>query len=117
MSTDFGQLRSLLNGEVSKERWEQLAAMLSGLREAPSRHLLEHDWRAYIDAHIERFPDELRVAPDAWFDPIDMTLLRLARDPLGGEAPAVRDVEEKADLHRPPALEESWVHWPSMPDY
>ena len=81
MSTDFGQLRSLLNGEVSKERWEQLAAMLSGLREAPSRHLLEHDWRAYIDAHIERFPDELRVAPDAWFDPIDMTLLRLARDP------------------------------------
>ena len=80
MNRDFGHLRSLLNGEVSKESWEDLADTLSDLRRGEARHVLELDWRPYIEAHLDRFPDDLRVAPLEWYDPIDLELLRFARD-------------------------------------
>ena len=53
MNRDFGHLRSLLNGEVSKESWEDLADTLSDLRRGEARHVLELDWRPYIEAHLD----------------------------------------------------------------
>ena len=92
MEEDFGQLRSLLNGEVSAETWAQVCELLLSLSESEHGRLLEEDWRHYITTHLERFPDELRAAPETWFDPINLDLLHFARDARSKIA---------RDLHRP----------------
>lgn len=71
---DFGELRSLLHGgDPSPEVWARLCARLERWERAP----LEQTALPYLQSHLRRWPDWMRISPRAWLE------LRLA----GAEVP------------------------------
>ena len=62
MRGDFGEVRSLLNCEPSRERWERLCELLDAF--APEE--LDAMIFPYIDGHLRLWPHELCKAPKEW---------------------------------------------------
>lgn len=65
MSTHFAELRSLLNAAPSPASWERICRILE---EAPWPQA-QQELLPYASAHLERWPDALRVMPARWLAP------------------------------------------------
>ena len=78
----FGELRSLLQGAPSKDRWEQLCALC----EQVSGPVFLSQWVPYIHAQTIQWPDVLMRAPRTWCtnaargDDDALAWLHIARD-------------------------------------
>lgn len=60
----FGELRSVVFGPPSRQRFLALARALDPVDEAYQEQVLV----PYLEEHLERWPDEARILPKPWFD-------------------------------------------------
>lgn len=68
----FGAVRSLMQEAPGEEVWAALCGLLDGVDDPAEREAIG----GYLEGHLARWPDPLRVAPQAWCERA-----------LGGEAP------------------------------
>ncbi len=63
LDTLFGDVRAALDGPPTVERWRRLCALLEPT--VASAELSER-LLPYVESHLERWPDALRLAPPGW---------------------------------------------------